>query len=131
MKTYFSSNFKLGILGGGQLGRMLLRETNKLDIQTHVIDPSIDAPCKAYANHFTQGDLLDFDTVYKFGKSVDVLTFEIESVKIFLIFKIKFFISFWRVCLSFDSDPNFSNTSFFNFPISFNPRLIYVTHLIT
>jgi 5-(carboxyamino)imidazole ribonucleotide synthase len=82
MKTYFSSNFKLGILGGGQLGRMLLRETNKLDIQTHVIDPSIDAPCKAYANHFTQGDLLDFDTVYKFGKGVDVLTFEIESVNI-------------------------------------------------
>jgi 5-(carboxyamino)imidazole ribonucleotide synthase len=82
MKTYFSSNFKLGILGGGQLGRMLLRETNKLDIRTHVIDPSIDAPCKAYANDFTQGDLLDFDTVYNFGKSVDVLTFEIESVNI-------------------------------------------------
>lgn len=82
MKTYFSSNFKLGILGGGQLGRMLLRETNKFDIQTYVIDPSKDAPCKAYANHFEQGDLLDFDTVYNFGKNVDVLTFEIESVNI-------------------------------------------------
>ena len=82
MKTYFSSNFKLGILGGGQLGRMLLRETNKFDIQTYVIDPSKDAPCKAYANHFEQGDLLDFDTVYNFGKKVDVLTFEIESVNI-------------------------------------------------
>jgi len=82
MKTYFSSNFKLGILGGGQLGRMLLRETNKFDIQTYVIDPSMDAPCKAYANHFEQGDLLDFDTVYNFGKNVDILTFEIESVNI-------------------------------------------------
>jgi len=82
MKTYFSSNFKLGILGGGQLGRMLLRETNKFDIQTYVIDPSKDAPCKAYANNFEQGDLLDFDTVYNFGKNVDVLTFEIESVNI-------------------------------------------------
>jgi len=82
MKTYFSSNFKLGILGGGQLGRMLLRETNKFDIQTYVIDPSNDAPCKKYANHFEQGNLLDFETVYNFGKKVDVLTFEIESVNI-------------------------------------------------
>ncbi len=82
MNTYFSSNFKLGILGGGQLGRMLLRETNKFDIKTYVIDPSNEAPCKDYANHFEQGDLLDFDTVYKFGKSVDVLTFEIESVNV-------------------------------------------------
>jgi len=82
MKAYFSSNFKLGILGGGQLGRMLLRETNKFDIQTYVVDPSNDAPCKNYANHFEQGNLLDFDTVYNFGKKVDVLTFEIESVNI-------------------------------------------------
>jgi len=82
MKAYFSSNFKLGILGGGQLGRMLLRETNKFDIQTYVVDPSNDAPCKKYANHFEQGDLLNFDTVYNFGKKVDVLTFEIESVNI-------------------------------------------------
>ncbi len=82
MTTYFSSNFKLGILGGGQLGRMLLRETNKFDIQTYVLDPSNDAPCKPYTNHFTQGDLLDFDTVYNFGKQVDVLTIEIESVNI-------------------------------------------------
>ena len=82
MKAYFSSNFKLGILGGGQLGRMLLRETNKFDIQTYIVDPSNDAPCKKYANHFEQGDLLDFDTVYNFGKKVDVLTFEIESVNI-------------------------------------------------
>ena len=82
MQTYFSSGFKLGILGGGQLGRMLLRETNKFDIQTYVVDPSNEAPCKAYANHFEQGDLLDFETVYNFGKKVDVLTFEIESVNV-------------------------------------------------
>ena len=90
MKTYFSSDFKLGILGGGQLGRMLLRETSKFDIQTHVIDPSNEAPCKAYAHHFTQGDLLDFDTVYNFGKQVDVLTFEIESVNIKALQKLLF-----------------------------------------
>ena len=82
MKAYFSSDFKLGILGGGQLGRMLLRETNKFDIQTWVLDGSSEAPCKPYANHFIQGDLLDFDTVYNFGKQVDVLTFEIEAVNV-------------------------------------------------
>ncbi len=80
MKTYFSSDFKFGILGGGQLGRMLLRETNKFDIQTYVLDASNDAPCKPYANHFFQGNLMDFDAVYNFGKKVDILTFEIEAV---------------------------------------------------
>ncbi len=80
MKTYFSSDFKFGILGGGQLGRMLLRETNKFDIQTWVLDASPEAPCKPYVNQFFQGDLMDFDTVYDFGKKVDVLTFEIELV---------------------------------------------------
>lgn len=82
MKTYISSDFKLGILGGGQLGRMLLTETNKLDIHTAVLDPAINAPCHFCANEFHQGDLMDFDTVYNFGKKVDVLTFEIEGVNI-------------------------------------------------
>lgn len=82
MINYFSSDFKLGILGGGQLGRMLLKDTNKFDIQTYVLDPSNEAPCRFYANQFFQGDLMDFDTVYNFGKQVDVLTFEIEGVNI-------------------------------------------------
>lgn len=80
--NYFSSNFTLGILGGGQLGKMLLYETRKWDIRTHVLDPSPEAPCKIACNHFEQGDLMDFDTVYNFGKKVDLLTFEIESVNI-------------------------------------------------
>ncbi len=80
--NYFSSNFKLGILGGGQLGKMLLFETRKFDIYTKVLDPSIDAPSKIACNEFVQGDLMDFDTVYQFGKQVDVLTFEIELVNI-------------------------------------------------
>ncbi len=82
METYFSSPFKLGVLGGGQLGRMLLRESIKFDIQTYILDPSSDAPCRDYCNHFIQGDLMDFDTVYNFGKQVDVLTIEIEHVNI-------------------------------------------------
>lgn len=79
---YFSSDFKLGILGGGQLGKMLLYETRKWDIQTKVLDSSEEAPCKIACDKFVLGSLLDFDTVYNFGKDVDVLTIEIENVNI-------------------------------------------------
>ncbi len=82
MVNYFSSDFKLGILGGGQLGKMLLYETRKYDIQTWVMDPDEDAPCKISANVFMKGDLMDFDKVVEFGRNVDVLTFEIEGVNI-------------------------------------------------
>ncbi len=82
MKNYYSSDFKLGVLGGGQLGRMLLAETQKLDIYTLILDASIDAPCAQICNEFYQGNLLDFDDVYNFGKKVDVLTIEIENVNI-------------------------------------------------
>jgi len=80
--NYFSSDFKLGILGGGQLGKMLLTETRKFDIQTYVFDPSMDAPCQFGATHFFIGDLMDFDTVYDFGKKVDLLTIEIENINL-------------------------------------------------
>lgn len=82
MKNYFSSDFRLGILGGGQLGRMLLRETQKFDIFTLVLDASKEAPCANICNEFHQGSLLDFDTVYRFGKLVDLLTIEIENINI-------------------------------------------------
>ena len=82
MANYFSSNFTLGILGGGQLGKMMLYETRKFDITTHVLDPSLEAPCRIACDHFTQGDLMDYDTVYAFGKKVNILTFEIEGVNI-------------------------------------------------
>ncbi len=82
MNTYFSSDFKLGILGGGQLGKMLLTETQKFDIYTCVLDTSKDAPCAYICNEFYVGSLLDFDTVYQFGKKVDTLTIEIENVNV-------------------------------------------------
>jgi len=82
MINYFSSDFKLGILGGGQLGKMLLYETRKYDIQTWVMDPDEEAPCKISANIFIKGDLMDFEKVVNFGRNVDVLTFEIEGVNI-------------------------------------------------
>jgi len=78
----FSSPFTLGILGGGQLGKMLLTETRKWDVRTKVMDPSAEAPCRIACNEFVQGDLLDFDTVLAFGKDVDVLTIEIENVNV-------------------------------------------------
>ncbi len=80
--NYFSSAFTLGILGGGQLGKMMLYETRKFDIQTRVLDSSPDAPSRIAADIFEQGDLMDFDTVYTFGQKVDVLTFEIENVNV-------------------------------------------------
>lgn len=80
--NYFSSNFKLGILGGGQLGKMLLNDTRKFDIYTCVLDVSNEAPCKIASNEFHLGDLMDYEAVYNFGKQVDVLTIEIENVNI-------------------------------------------------
>lgn len=80
--NYFSSDFKLGILGGGQLGKMLLTETRKFDIQTYVLDASKEAPCQFGATKFFLGNLMDYDTVYQFGKMVDVLTIEIENVNL-------------------------------------------------
>lgn len=77
---YFSSTAKLGILGGGQLGKMLLYTTRKWDITTHVLDPSQSAPAKLACDHFSQGDFKDYQTVYDFGKHLDVITIEIEHV---------------------------------------------------
>lgn len=82
MTNYFSSDFKLGILGGGQLGKMLLAETRKFDIQTLVLDPSEEAPSRFGCNAFYKGSLMDFETVYQFGKMVNVLTIEIENVNL-------------------------------------------------
>jgi len=80
--NYFSSDFKLGILGGGQLGKMLLYETRKFDIHTKVLDPSDEAPSKISCNEFFKGDLMDFEAVYALGKKVDMLTIEIENVNL-------------------------------------------------
>ncbi len=82
MKNFFSSKFRLGVLGGGQLGRMLLTETQKYDIFTVILDGDQHAPCSEICNEFHHGSLMDYDTVYAFGKQVDVLTIEIEHVNI-------------------------------------------------
>ena len=89
VKNYFSSNFRLGVLGGGQLGKMLLTETQKFDIYTCILDSAADAPCAQICNEFHQGSLMDFSTVYNFGKKVDLLTIEIEHVNIDALIKLE------------------------------------------
>ncbi|WP_114783717.1 5-(carboxyamino)imidazole ribonucleotide synthase [Botryobacter ruber] len=71
---------KLGILGGGQLGRMLLQAGLDFNLYTLILDPDKDAPCKPLCNEFYVGSFRDFDTVYNFGKKCDIVTIEIEHV---------------------------------------------------
>ncbi|MEX0967973.1 MAG: 5-(carboxyamino)imidazole ribonucleotide synthase [Bacteroidia bacterium] len=82
MKNYFSGGFRLGILGGGQLGRMLIQDCIDLNITADVLDPAANAPCSRICSRFTKGSFQDFDTVYQFGKSVDMITIEIENVNV-------------------------------------------------
>lgn len=82
MSKPFYNNFKLGVLGGGQLGKMLIQEAVNLNISTYILDPDANAPCKDLCTEFFQGSLKDFDTVYNFGKQVDLLTIEIEHVNV-------------------------------------------------
>ena len=82
MGKEFNPQTKLGILGGGQLGRMFIQEAIGLNVCVHVLDPADNAPCAAIANVFVQGDFADYETVLNFGKEVDVITIEIEHVNI-------------------------------------------------
>lgn len=75
----FNPHFTIGILGGGQLGRMLIQAGINLDLNFHVLDPDPQAPCAGIAR-FTPGKLTDYDTVMAFGKNCDVITIEIENV---------------------------------------------------
>jgi 5-(carboxyamino)imidazole ribonucleotide synthase len=70
----------LGILGGGQLGRMVIQSAINYNIDIHILDPDSNAPCKTICQKFVQGSLTDFDTVYAFGRECDVITIEIENV---------------------------------------------------
>ena len=78
--NFFSSKFKIGILGGGQLGKMLLFDSKRYDLHTKVMDPSKDAPCSNIADEFIVGNLNDYNDVINFGKLVDIITIEIENV---------------------------------------------------
>lgn len=78
----FEKNFKVGLLGGGQLGRMLVQAAIDLDIHLKILDPDPDAPCSLIATEFVVGSFNDFDTVYNFGQDCEVISIEIENVNI-------------------------------------------------
>ena len=71
-KPWYGSSTRIGILGGGQLGRMFIQEAINYDVHVHVLDPDSDAPCRSIAYEFTQGSLTDYDTVIQFGKNKDI-----------------------------------------------------------
>ena len=71
---------KVGILGGGQLGRMLLQAAANYPVETYVMENDENSPAAHLCHHFTKGDIRNFDDVYRFGKGLDALTIEIESV---------------------------------------------------
>jgi 5-(carboxyamino)imidazole ribonucleotide synthase len=73
-------NFRLGILGGGQLGRMLIQEAINLNISSSVMDPDANAPCRHLCEHFVHADFRTEDAVYAFGKECSMITVEIEHV---------------------------------------------------
>ncbi len=81
-KNIFSTDYTLGILGGGQLGKMMLYTTRKFDIRTKVLDPSPDAPGQFGAHEFQVGSLQDYDTVMEFAKDCDTVCIEIEAVNV-------------------------------------------------
>jgi len=87
--TAFYQDFKLGVLGGGQLGRMMIQSAIDFNIDVHVLDPDPNAPCKNIATTFQSGALTDFDTVYEFGKSCDLITIEIENVNTDALLKLQ------------------------------------------
>ena len=78
----FYQNLKLGILGGGQLGRMFIQACTNFNVDTHVLDPDPEAPCSKLCASFTVGSFKDYDTVINFGKSMDIITIEIEHVNV-------------------------------------------------
>ncbi len=80
--NYLASNFTLGIIGGGQLGKMLCQVTSRLSINTNILDPSNDSPCKNLCSSFSVGNLMDFQSVYEFGKQCDLVTYEIEHINV-------------------------------------------------
>lgn len=85
MKTVNQINLceiKLGVLGGGQLGKMLVEAASQWSVNTFVLDPSSDCSAASLCNAFIKGDFKNYDDVYSFGKLVDVITIEIENVNI-------------------------------------------------
>jgi len=89
MAKDFYGELQLGVLGGGQLGRMLIQEAINYNVNVHVLDPDRHAPCRRLCNRFECGPLDDFETVYGFGKDLDMITIEIEKVNVDALAKLE------------------------------------------
>lgn len=89
MEKWYGKSCKVGILGGGQLGRMILQKAPDWDVHIHVLDPDPEAPCKNLAASFTCGDWKDYDTVMDFAKNLDVVTVEIEHINVDALFDLQ------------------------------------------
>jgi 5-(carboxyamino)imidazole ribonucleotide synthase len=89
MEQIISSDFKLGILGGGQLGKMLTLAASNWDVNTYVLDPSDSCPSAPTCTKLVVGDFNCFSTVYDFGKNLDMITIEIENVNLDALIKLK------------------------------------------
>jgi len=89
MEKPFYKGFKIGVLGGGQLGRMLLQKSYSYNVEMAFVDPDPKAPCREISNWFYKGDLNDFQLVYDFGKKCDVVSIEIENVNVDALAKLQ------------------------------------------
>lgn len=89
MEQLVTSNFKLGIIAGGQLGKMLVLAASNWDVKTFVLDPDPACSASAVCTQYVQGQFSDFETVLNFGRKVDMVTFDIESINIDALIQLK------------------------------------------
>ncbi|MCB0668785.1 MAG: 5-(carboxyamino)imidazole ribonucleotide synthase, partial [Saprospiraceae bacterium] len=82
-------NTKIGILGGGQLGKMLVQAGSRWDLDLWTMDKDFDFPAAKVTNQFIQGDFTNYDLVYQLGRLVDIITIEIENVNVEALFKLE------------------------------------------
>ena len=89
MEQLVTSNFKLGIIAGGQLGKMLALAASNWDVKTYILDPDEHCPASTICTNFTKGNYSDYETVYQFGKKVNMLTFDIENINTDALLQLK------------------------------------------
>jgi len=89
MEQLVTSEFKLGILGGGQLGKMLTQAASNWDVKTYILDQDKNCPASSSCTFYMKGNPNDFDDVYQFGQQVDMITFEMEAINIEALKKLK------------------------------------------
>ncbi len=88
-KSIIGNSHRLGILGGGQLGRMFIQEAINYDIHVHIMDDNENAPSFSICTSFTKGDITNYNDVLAFGKTLEVLTVEIENVNVDALFELE------------------------------------------